>query len=251
MTYFDKELPMPKKQILLTLALFLLLFGIFLYTNKRNKIINQQDQSLSALEESHKEIKELLKSSEEKLKSYKEDYDHEKVTVRDLKINLQELENKIQYLENDQIYSNPSNLQLYPIYASNLSAEYVLPHFYLYIDDSLILKEKIDLLIQTLGDYQFQDMPITLMDIKIENGKKIAYIDFTDSLTTDKTWAINYMPGSAGAIMTSDSLFETFLQRNLDLDDWIDGVFFSFNGQHIYMDSHDPGMFLEIEYRDD
>ncbi len=258
---------MSKKIIILIAALFVLILAVFYHLDKQNKIISQQlenikslslaNQDLSSevknLEALNIKVDQLTNSLDESVKEknrYIEKYNNENYKAEILQKNLEELEFTLGVLEDAKPHYYQENENLFSIFGSDNSAENVLPHFYLHIDDSLTLSERINLLIKPFQNYMFKDMPIELIDIKTENGKKIAYIDLKDSETTNKTWAVNYMPGSAGAIMTMDSLIETFLQRNTELEDWIDGVYFSYYGNNEHMDSHDPGIFLNIHYRE-
>jgi len=203
-----------------------------------------------ALKEDYDALEETLKKYEGQVSSYQVQADKDQSTIDDLNSSLDQLEGEVDGLKKDKPYYKSSPKDLYAIYDSNVSSEYVIPHFYLSMDKSQTIEARVKTLIDTLQRYKFKDMPIELVDIINDNGRLIALVDLRDSETTDSKWVVDYMTGSSGGYLTGASLVETLLQRQAHLDEWIDGVYFSYYGQHEYIDSHDPGLFIEPYYRE-
>lgn len=84
----------------------------------------------------------------------------------------------------------------------------------------------------TLSESNFEGLPILVTDIKEIEGKKIAIIDLKEDPAKEASWMTGFFQGSTGGLMTTNSITETFLQRDLDKSiPWIDGIQVLYEGQ--------------------
>lgn len=128
---------------------------------------------------------------------------------------------------------------IYAIYTANIDTYQKEADVYVYISDSIDLKQKLTSIANVLSEGYFSNLPIEVFEIEKFNDKKIAVINLKESKENQgvespeklkgKTWATNYLQGSTGASITAVSLVETLLQRE-HKGDWIDGVRFLYNG---------------------
>ena len=106
------------------------------------------------------------------------------------------------------------------------------------------LEENLKEICNQLSYLSFSNLPINLVKIENVDNKKIAVINLED--TDNMKWSSKYFQGSAGGQITSVSLIESILQRDLNLP-WIDGVKFLYNDSPIEYE-HTPKL-SQTNYR--
>lgn len=125
-------------------------------------------------------------------------------------------------------------------------------NFYIAVPKDTPLKKKLEIIADKLSQFKFSGLPISILEVKNENGKKIAVVNLgeieenkgiTDPANiqgdaTD-TWIFGYFQGSAGGSATVETLVETFLQREYK-GEWIDGIEFRYEGKPISMMHVEP-----------
>ena len=90
------------------------------------------------------------------------------------------------------------------------------------------------------GEAVFNGLTMEAVEIKVEDGKDILYVDLKEETDADPSWIYDYFQGSTGGLVTETALTETFLQREYG-GIWIDGVHFTMNGEAIEYD-HVPNL---------
>lgn len=111
------------------------------------------------------------------------------------------------------------------------------------IDENKSIIEKLKIICNEVSRELFEDRVIEVL--KIEDN--IAYIDLKDDGINNK-WYDTFQ-GSTGASITSYGLLENFLQEQYT-GKWIDGVYFTYNGEAPEMDHMGIGFFGSIIYRE-
>ena len=157
----------------------------------------------------------------------------------------------------DKVPAINSKNSIYTIYTANADSYEKKADAYLYIPDSTKLKQKLTIVASVLSEGYYNNLPIEVVKIEEIDNKKIAVINLKESKENQgikdfeklkgKTWATQYLQGSAGGAMTSTALIETFLQRN-HTGEWIDAVRFLYNNGSCDF-QHAPEL-LEVNYRD-
>ena len=181
-------------------------------------------------------------------------------SVVELKEEAKNLNDKLKELEakniiiSEKVSKNKNSV--YPIYSADVNTYEKEVHFGTYIAENLSLKNKLEALSKTLSEAYFDKLPIEVLEITQDNGKKTAVINLKESEENQKiidilqfkgqSWARNYFQGSTGGTMTSICLIETFLQKDYE-GQWIDGVKFLYNNKVINFD-HVPSL-DEVSYR--
>ena len=106
--------------------------------------------------------------------------------------------------------------------------------YYVWVPDTLPLRDKIEILAGQVSQLIFRNSPIRLLEISKQGNTQIAIINLSEPAGNDrKPWAQGYFQGSAGGGMTTFALRETFLQRDFQ-GEWVDGVEFYYEGKPIY-----------------
>jgi predicted RNase H-like nuclease (RuvC/YqgF family) len=107
-------------------------------------------------------------------------------------------------------------------------------------DEPLI--NKMTMLGDELGDKVFNGLTMEAVEIKVEDGKDILYVDLKEGSgeVGAASWVYDYFQGSTGGQVTETALVETFLQREYG-GIWIDGVHFTLDGESIQYD-HVPNL---------
>jgi FtsZ-binding cell division protein ZapB len=150
-----------------------------------------------------------------------------------------------------------SKNSIYTIYTANVDSYEKEVDAYVYIPDSTKLKQKLTIIANVLSEGYYNNLPIEVVKIEEVDNKKIAVINLNESKENQnekdsekwkgKTWATQYLQGSAGGAMTTAALIETFLQRN-HTGEWIDAVKFLYNNGSCDF-QHAPEL-MEVNYRD-
>lgn len=107
-------------------------------------------------------------------------------------------------------------------------------------DEPLI--NKMTMMGDELGDKVFNGLTMEAVEIKVEDGKDILYVDLKEGSgeVGAPSWVYDYFQGSTGGQVTETALVETFLQREYG-GVWIDGVHFTLDGESIQYD-HVPNL---------
>jgi hypothetical protein len=137
--------------------------------------------------------------------------------------------------------------ELFKVYGSDKAAMNIETNFYISIPKSLPIIEKLRIIADRLSRFKFSDLPIEVLRIENQNGKKIAIINlkehewnrnidwskpFQVSGNAGATWRTQYFQGTTGGGFTTVTLIETFLQNEYS-GDWIDGIRFMYENQPI------------------
>ena len=105
------------------------------------------------------------------------------------------------------------------------------------VDASSTLLAKLNRLAWSLSEVNFDGLPILVEEISEVGGKQIAIINLKEDSSKDIGWMTVFFQGSTGALMTANSLQETFLQRELmSGEEWIDGIQILYEGQSKELD---------------
>ncbi|MBN2259300.1 MAG: hypothetical protein JW702_02020 [Clostridiales bacterium] len=79
----------------------------------------------------------------------------------------------------------------------------------------------------------FRGSVIEVVGIEEIEGKRVAVINLKENKSNNLSWKGNYFQGSLGAMETETRLINSFLQPEIDLEDWIDGVRFTYEDEEI------------------
>lgn len=145
-------------------------------------------------------------------------------------------------------FFNSSAKQIDPLYnllaihgvdASNVEHEAYC--FYIDIPNSIPLIDKVQVLASKMSKFELGNRPITVADIELRKGKKIAIIDLHDGqpLTPNDmaSWYARFQ-GSLNGVVTETVLIKSFLQEDYQ-GEWLDGVEFLYQGKPFYEDQWD------------
>lgn len=134
---------------------------------------------------------------------------------------------------------------LLPVYGMDSEVMNKEINFYIEVSENLPLEKELDIVADKLSRFKFSGLPIKILNIKNENGKKIAVVNLEESSINKSitepekisgnpgdTWRFGYFQGSAGGSATTETLVETFLQRKYK-GQWIDGVRFLYENKPI------------------
>lgn len=137
----------------------------------------------------------------------------------------------------------------FKFYGPDDQAMYVRPSYYLPVQGDDVM-EQLEFIADSLIKYTFTGQIIVVEGIEVIDGKKIANIDIRDPEGYEGAFTMNFLMGSTAGIMTADTLIETFLQRETELDEWVDGIHFSYEGERDWISDHDPSICRYTYYRD-
>ncbi|MCK8061565.1 MULTISPECIES: hypothetical protein [unclassified Fusibacter] len=142
---------------------------------------------------------------------------------------------------------------LLAVYSGDIDSYEPVVLYYVQEETKLNTLDNLNLLAQILSTEQFNNLPITIVKIDEEN---ILHVDLSETpeennpIGTSKTWQNFYFQGSTGGMITTITLMETFLQKSMDSDDWIDGVVFSYEGEYGYLSDHVEYLFDGVHVRE-
>jgi hypothetical protein len=137
--------------------------------------------------------------------------------------------------------------ELFKVYGSDKAAMKIETNFYISIPKSLPIIEKLRIIADRLSRFKFDYLPIEVLRIENQNGKKIAIINLKEhewnrnidwnkplqmSGNAGVTWRTHHFQGTTGGGFTTVTLIETFLQNEYN-GDWIDGISFMYENQPI------------------
>jgi hypothetical protein len=139
----------------------------------------------------------------------------------------------------------------YPIYELDYNSDKDTVRFFAPIFDSLLLKEKLQVLANRISQLAFRWRKIEIDSVYSRDGRLIAAVDLRDDGKIDGPFAWNPMfGGTAQGNYTGRVLKETFLQPDYD-GEWINAVEFAYNGEP-FEDAEDirlDGLILREQYR--
>lgn len=252
-----------KSVFILLIILVAVLVGIFVFNDNAMKVESkmlQLEQSVATLEldrsndleavEVMKETIDALNQSNFILESRIINLEEANVALND---RLQAQHLVIAYLDNEEMRKN---YMIMPIYTANVMTYEREIMLYDIVSKDLSVEDQLMALSQKLSKFRFGDLAIELLSIDTIDGKKVAVFNLREFVENrgivdpakikGVTWGMHYFQGSAGSIITSTSLIETFLQRDYG-GEWIDGVKFLYENEPSGP-GHVESMF-EINYR--
>lgn len=156
-----------------------------------------------------------------------------------------------------EILSNnaSSEYDFFPLYTKDANTGENYFGSFCIVSKNLSLKDKLEKVAHTISADFFGGLPMNVLDIKLESGKKIAYINLEDKVTKDnsddyhpETWAHPHFDGTTGGFITTLELTYSILSPEYD-GEWIDGVQFLYNGKSV--DSQHAEGLLKTVYRKD
>lgn len=165
-------------------------------------------------------------------------------------------ENEQQISNTEENYDNESKIELFKLYSKDAEqgAEIYLGE--VEIDENESLENKLAQIATVLSEEAFDNLPISITEIKDVDGKKIAVFNLDEignnagdvqfSDYEGISWYNNFFAGSTGGDITQYTLIRNLLQRDYT-GEWIDGVEFTYKGSKIEFD-HVPDL-GEITYR--
>lgn len=153
-------------------------------------------------------------------------------------------------IEQSDILSKGDMSDYYIMYDSDSNAESVIRYYYVPIDYTASLEDELKTIASYVSAYSFADLPVEFKELEVIDGKTIAVINLKDPLDKPDAWSIGFFMGSSMGIITQETLVESFLQKDVVIDDWIDGVHFEFNGERDWITDHDPSICRYTYFRD-
>lgn len=153
--------------------------------------------------------------------------------------------------------------EFFPVYGADRNYMNTEINFYLRIPKNLPLIEKLKIIADRLSRFQFGYLPMEVLRLEKQNGKKIAVINLREhewnrnidwnkpqlmSGSAGVTWRAHYFQGSASGGFTRITLTETFLQRKYE-ENWIDGVVFLYENEPIGEEDWGHSLSGKIYYR--
>jgi len=162
--------------------------------------------------------------------------------------------NRSSYLRGTLIKSLSNELLEYKkdyhvIYGSDDQAEHTELAYIIDPKSDLDLKGQLDWIAENLMNYSFAGYIIDVIEIEEIDGKKIAHIDLKEPENQEHGWSVNFFMGSSQGSITAEILIESFLQKEIE-SPWIDGVYFSYEGNRDWITDHDPALCRYIYFRD-
>lgn len=140
------------------------------------------------------------------------------------------------------------------IYGADEAAMHVVLDHEIFVPQNYSLLEKLDALAAELSRSRFKGLPVEVMGIENQKGRKVAQVNLIEdpALRTDTgrpiTWSGLYFQGSAGGSMTTGTLLRTFLQQEYP-GNWIDGVRFYYENHPIETAGFDHLELYNIHWR--
>lgn len=145
---------------------------------------------------------------------------------------------------------------VFPVHTANIDTYEKEISLYMTIPKDASIKDQLDVLAQKLSNYNFRKLPINVLRIEEVDNKKIAVVNLEETKKEDNlevyspTWNTGYFQGSAGGLITTVTLVDTFLQRDHE-GDWIDGVRFLYNNKETKEFEYEHvGLFNGPHYRE-
>lgn len=123
----------------------------------------------------------------------------------------------------------------YRVYGLDSEAMFEEVNFYVRIPEHLPLKERVAFLADQISRNKYGSLPIEVLAITEQNGKRIARINLGENENSKPggaSWKGQYFQGSTGGGSTTLTLKKSFLQPDYT-GEWIDGVEFYYEGKPI------------------
>lgn len=154
--------------------------------------------------------------------------------------NSDSIKNENKYNKEDEYISNTKESK-FNILSMDVNTSDTIVLGNIMVDESLALKDKLNLILDEVSRLKFDNAPIKCL--KIENN--IAYIDIKEDKNKNY-WSSKFFQGSTGASITSYTLVESLLQREYK-GKWIDGIYFTYEGEKdVEFDHLDANFFGHI-----
>lgn len=173
------------------------------------------------------DMKEDVSQLEMQLTTLKEENQVLKDKMQQLQVDIEALttENNVLQLEIEKFTQDE-----YTLYSRDVESWEIVEVDKLKISKNLNLEETIQALCDQLSEKAFKGLPIELKEIKEVNGEQIAVISLNESDKINASWMEEYFQGSTGGQITTSTLEETLLQRELKTK-WIDGIQLLYNNE--------------------
>lgn len=169
---------------------------------------------------------------EQKIESLEEQNKALEVENEALKNKIIELEQVKIDSEEEQPEANNNQLTLYTVDVDTLDKVVVKE---VEVKEELSLQDKLQEISNQLSKESFNGLPIEVQEIKEVDNKKIAIINLKEDKNNEVGWKTVYFQGSTGGAITTKTLVENFLQKEVS-SEWIDGVKFLCDGEDISAD---------------
>lgn len=134
----------------------------------------------------------------------------------------------------------PAGMLYFPIYTMDEDLNLIVAG-YAAIKPQAELSDKLDELTASISRLLFDGRMMEVTEIKTEDGKKVVYVDLMDASKWNQLFQ-----GSTNGGTHSNALVSSYLQKDF-LNDWIDGVHFTLDGQPIERE-HAP-LLEKTQYR--
>lgn len=111
-----------------------------------------------------------------------------------------------------------------------------------YVKELILVNEgenKLEALAETLSRDSFSGLPIKIMSTTEINGKKVVKVNLREGDNDNLfSWKGQYFQGSLGSTETTQALIYTFLQPDINPDNWIEGIWFHYEGEEYFEIGH-------------
>ena len=119
-----------------------------------------------------------------------------------------------------------------PVYGLDSSVNQEEINFYVAVQHSASVEDKLNKLADRLSRFRFDHHPVEVKGIGSQEGRTVAVIDLREPAGDAYGWRTGYFQGSAGAHATQTTLTKTFAQPDYS-GEWVDGVKFLYEGEPI------------------
>ncbi|MGV8146760.1 MAG: hypothetical protein ACLKAK_12520 [Alkaliphilus sp.] len=109
--------------------------------------------------------------------------------------------------------------------------------------------ENLNIIAYNLSKNNFRKLPLEITGIENIENEKILVVNIYEPKSSDTMWASDFFQGTTGGTITTRTLVESFLQKDSNLESWIDGVKFTYNGERHNEFDHVYGLFSDVFYR--
>ncbi len=111
-----------------------------------------------------------------------------------------------------------------------------------------MLLENLSIIAYNLSKNSFGKLPLEIIGIENIENKKILVVNISEPEYGNAMWASDFFQGTTGGTITMRTLVESFLQKDSNLESWIDGVKFTYNGERQDEFQHVHGLFSDVFY---
>lgn len=170
--------------------------------------------------------------------------------------NEEDIESKEDVISSEENTDDESKVEIFKLYSKDAEQGAEINLGEVEISENESLESKLSKIASILSEKAFNNLPISLTEIKEIDGKKIAVFNLEeignnsgDIQLSDYegiSWYNNFFAGSTGGDITQYTLIRNLLQSDYT-GEWIDGIEFTYKGSKIEFD-HVPEL-GEVTYR--